>query len=589
MMKRRLKIIFGILIFCVMLSLIGFKVNAAENSDYYDVDNDTLQEYAFNDIHFSKSRAYGNRFFDMFGVEYVERNVFTPNSSSVVVYEAVEEASSYYLNIWNNSINYEDYPTVSKLNNATALYNCHSYAWYLMNSSNLYWMEEPDLYYEDSSYYEVTNPRKGDKICYYDNTGYNLHSGIVIDTLPGESNDVCGDSNLVTVISKWGRLGLFEHRGDDCIYTEIHGGDAAYVKYYRPRTNNTYIFDNYSETINNNVLLISSTQIIDSYQMYEIDVNYTRDYEFIINSNSALDVRLYDEHMQLVDVLDMNNSLNGVNIVEQLHKNEIYYLRVAFADNNSSGTVSVIINFKRYLMIGNNNILSGYMHNIEDYVFTNNNSAGFYKITLNATNSSGTIDYPEGCIKVYADEAKQQMLARLETIFYTLDAETQGDSNNVIVFLEYGESYYINIDLLNESYSSMYINVERLTNTYDIIESNTAEEHVILDENTTAYGDYIQRVEIHEAGTYTITFTHEGPQSEENLSGQEDPLYLYYAFYKEVYSPAEQFGDLEMIFPHIASSWGGTISFSFNLQPGVYYIGYYNKLNNEPMSISITS
>ena len=62
--------------------------------------------------------------------------------------------------------------------------------------------------------------------------------------------------------------------------------------------------------------------------------------------------------------------------------------------------------------------------------------------------------------------------------------------------------------------------------------------------------------------------------------GQKDPLYLYYAFYKEVYSPAEQFGDLEMIFPHIASSMGGTISFTFNLQPGVYYIGYYNKLNN---------
>ena len=135
----------------------------------------------------------------------------------------------------------------------------------------------------------------------------------------------------------------------------------------------------------------------------------------------------------------------------------------------------------------------------------------------------------------------------------------------------------------------MNINIERLSHTYDIIESNTSEEHVILNENTTAYGDFIQRIEVHQAGTYTISFVHNGPQSEENLMGQEDPLYLYYAFYKEVYSPAEQFGDLEMIFPHIASSMGGTISFTFNLQPGVYYIGYYNKLNNEPMSISITS
>ena len=113
-------------------------------------------------------------------------------------------------------------------------------------------------------------------------------------------------------------------------------------------------------------------------------------------------------------------------------------------------------------------------------------------------------------------------------------------------------------------------------------------KHVILNENTTAYGDFIQRIEILQSGSYTITFTHEGPQSEENLSGQEDPLYLYYVFFKEVSSPAEQFEDLEMIFPHAASSMGGTISFTFNLQPGVYYIGYYNKLNNEPMTISIS-
>ena len=131
----------------------------------------------------------------------------------------------------------------------------------------------------------------------------------------------------------------------------------------------------------------------------------------------------------------------------------------------------------------------------------------------------------------------------------------------------------------------MNINVERLSDTYDITESNTNEEHIILDGNTTAYGNYIKRIEVFQAGTYTISFVHNGPQSEENLMGQEDSLYLYYAFYKEIYTLAEQFGELEMIFPHIASSMGGTISFTFNLQPGIYY----NKLNNQPMTISITS
>ena len=353
----------------------------------------------------------------------------------------------------------------------------------------------------------------------------------------------------------------------------------------------TYSLNNATDLINiNKQVSNNSTSFTNMNGFYKLNVTNLNEYEFTSIANNGVEIILYDEDFNEIEYDDLNTLNSKVHFVKQLSYG-IYYLRIKFANDNSSGNINTKIKICQsvFTNTGNNNILSGYSEGIKDYTFINNNAAGFYKITLNAANSSGTIDYPEGCIKVYADEAKQQMLARLETIFYTLDAETQGDSNNVIVFLEYGESYYINIDLPSASYSSMYINIERLTNTYDIIESNNAEEHVILNENTTAYGDYIQRVEIHEAGIYTITFTHEGPQSEENLMGQEDPLYLYYAFYKEVYSPAEQFGDLEMIFPHIASSMGGTISFTFNLQPGVYYIGYYNKLNNEPMTISITS
>ena len=352
--------------------------------------------------------------------------------------------------------------------------------------------------------------------------------------------------------------------------------------------NTMYSLNNNTNLVNiNKYIYGNSTSFTNTNGLYKLNVTNSNYYEFKVDATNAIDVILYNEDFNEIEYNDLDSLSNKVEFLKYLSTGT-YYLRTKFSDSSSSGNISICINYIPNLNQGNNNILTGYTNGVEDYVYTNNNSAGFYKLTLNATNSSGTIEYPEGCIKVFADEAKQQMLARLETIFYTLDAETQGDSDNLIVFLEYGQSYYINIDLPNGAYSSMNINIERLTNTYDIV-TNNAEEHVILDENTTAYGDYIQRVEIHEAGTYTITFTHEGPQSEENLSGQEDPLYLYYAFYKEVYSPAEQFGDLEMIFPHAASSMGGTISFTFNLQPGVYYIGYYNKLNNEPMSISITS
>ena len=321
---------------------------------------------------------------------------------------------------------------------------------------------------------------------------------------------------------------------------------------------------------------------------FKLSVPYEKNYEFTISSLYGVNAILCDQNFNVISYDDLNSSNNTIQFSKNLNVGT-YYLITNFTNEFSSGDILTQIKFTPNLVLGNNNILNAYTSDNYDYLFTNNIGGGFYKITLNATTSSGTIEYPDGCLKVYEDETKQQLLPRLETVYYTLDAETQDDSNNLIVFLEYEQPYCINIDLPSDTYSSMNINVERLSDTYDITESNTNEEHIVLDGNTTAYGDFIQRIEVFQAGTYTISFVHNGPQSEENLMGQEDPLYLYYAFYKEIYTPAEEFGELEMIFPHIASSMGGTISFTFNLQPGIYYIGYYNKLNNQPMTISITS
>jgi len=321
---------------------------------------------------------------------------------------------------------------------------------------------------------------------------------------------------------------------------------------------------------------------------FKLSVPYEKNYEFTLSSSYGINAILCDQNFNVISYEDLNSLNNKIEFNEYLSAGT-YYLITNFTNELSSGDIIVQIKFPPTLNQGNNNIISGYSNNIYDYAYTNNSSTGFYKITLNATNSSGTIVYPDGCLKVYADESKQQLLTRLETIYYTLEAETQGDSNNIVVFLEYGESYYINIDLPNASYSSMNINIERLYNTYELIVDNSIEEHVILDENTTAYGDYIQRVEILQEGTYTISFIHEGPQYEGDVMEQENPLYLYYVFFKEVSAPAEQFDDLQLVIPDMATTRGCTVSFTFNLQPGIYYIGYYNKLNNQPMTISITS
>ena len=93
-------------------------------------------------------------------------------------------------------------------------------------------MNDPSNYYTDWSY-EESDGDIGDIICYFDSSGFNLHSGVIIGELEGVSNGVCGNSNLYTVRSKWGNWGLYEHRGDQCPYTVPYEGTASYVKFYR--------------------------------------------------------------------------------------------------------------------------------------------------------------------------------------------------------------------------------------------------------------------------------------------------------------------------------------------------------------------
>lgn len=132
---------------------------------------------------------------------------------------------------------------------ATRKYNCHSYAWYSQNTNtNEYCMPSPKLYYTDGSYEKVEGtPKRGDIICYFDNRkdinesfeDWNMHSGIVIDVLSSPSNNLCGSSNTVLVISKWGSAGVYIHNGYECPYTSFYREEtetdriAEYVQYYR--------------------------------------------------------------------------------------------------------------------------------------------------------------------------------------------------------------------------------------------------------------------------------------------------------------------------------------------------------------------
>ena len=285
---------------------------------------------------------------------FFTETVYTPNRTDVSL-PSGNDPTTYlvlkYLNdlpaeVKNDIIvrNSSNYNLIQTNGAPTTSYNCHSYAWYNQNTSiNDTWISFPTAYYIDCSYESINTPRMGDIICYYDSNGtqtevddINLHSGIIVGLSGESSNGNCGDSNMYIVKSKWGMEGLYTHKGDECPYTSSYGGTADYVKYYRPRTNDTYtLTSSFNSTILSNIN--GNGSITDKYSMYELNTNGGY-YEFSVSSDKQLDVRLYDIHMQLVNINQITTGTYTNSFIKYLSQGT-YYLRVAYQNTSQSGNV----------------------------------------------------------------------------------------------------------------------------------------------------------------------------------------------------------------------------------------------------------
>lgn len=349
-----------------------------------------------------------------------------------------------------------------------------------------------------------------------------------------------------------------------------------------------YFLNSNQETTISKTITSEASYFDELNGFYELISQEAARYEFTISSNHPIEVKLYDDDFNELNYIDTNSSNNIIKFNYDLFHGK-NYLKVKYIDEDDTGTINITINpiNSTSLNVGYNDILDDYIYGIEDYIYTNTLSSGFYKITLSAEMSLGNITYPNSSIQVYEDSNHEELLTRLETSYFTLEADTNSDINNIIVFLEYGKTYYINFNFYdNYNYLLIDVNIERLTSILEIIPLNQ-EENIILDEDTTQYGDYIQRVEIMQSGNYEITYIHEGNQASNVQETDDFSPYLYYVFYKEVSSPAEQVNDIQLLLPHMAITMGDTQTFPLYLQAGVYYIGYYNKLSYDPMTIAI--
>ncbi|HIS61749.1 MAG TPA: hypothetical protein IAC14_05810 [Candidatus Scybalomonas excrementigallinarum] len=138
-------------------------------------------------------------------------SVRTPNGSSVTVYTLGEISATERKQL--DDYAKKAYPNATLISNSTAKYNCHSYAWYLRDANNIYWMNDPSLYMSDGSYTKIASGVSNyTAIASNDIIYYTDHSAV---------SHTNGGSTIkyITVYSKWGQGPLMSHRVHDCPYS----------------------------------------------------------------------------------------------------------------------------------------------------------------------------------------------------------------------------------------------------------------------------------------------------------------------------------------------------------------------------------
>ena len=153
---------------------------------------------------------------------------------------------------------------------ASLRYNCHSYAWVERDTElTSCWVDSVGAFIQDGSYVRIAEPEVGCIVVYYQTMSIDLvtihadgsetsesiiylrslsHSGVVT-AVPTGSRQL----SAITVESKWGRAGLFRHKGDVCPYvmeedlaerwlsdTQVMRGRDGFsgVEYYRFNADN---------------------------------------------------------------------------------------------------------------------------------------------------------------------------------------------------------------------------------------------------------------------------------------------------------------------------------------------------------------
>ncbi len=131
--------------------------------------------------------------------------------------------------------NYGPY-ILEMLQEPTARYNCHSYAWFFTSTLNDTWLDNIQPYLSDPHCVEIINPVVGAVVVYY------------VDGSPAHSAVITGiNGNVITCVSKWSYCGLYKHFYDN-VPAEYLDDGVPNCRFFRYPVHSYSIVSSYNAT-----------------------------------------------------------------------------------------------------------------------------------------------------------------------------------------------------------------------------------------------------------------------------------------------------------------------------------------------------
>ncbi|HPX83821.1 MAG TPA: hypothetical protein PLR16_00855 [Bacilli bacterium] len=339
------------------------------------------------------------------------------------------------------------------------------------------------------------------------------------------------------------------------------------------------------QTVNKNILM--GKDII-----YEINIGCAKSYKLISNSSYRIEMYLYDEDMNLLNITPTMSNNNCTAEITSYLSFRTYYLRLKFYYPSKSGNVTTTyqatwptLDYQVYYSnVPNKNNVLPHLHEIDNNQFqnqlyyVNSNGAGFYEFKLTGTSLNGSsITYPNGAIKVYDENSKLAPMDKFSLTGYANQASTKYNDNRMVVYLPRNGSFYIDVNMTTNSLSSLYLDITSVDlQELDLFGLSASTSQSISIFNETTKGDYFECLDIKQTGKFTVSASYSGNQTNDIL----------FVLTRQLYNSSSDTYSLDTKIIELMDTDNDSYTGTLTLEKGVYYVGYFNKHDVSNFSVT---